>query len=50
MIKRSQCKCPCHEFGSNMVHCLPCCEPDNNENSLEELLKEFLNDDIAKKN
>lgn len=25
---RSQCNCPCHEPGTFILHCMPCCHPD----------------------
>lgn len=28
-MKRSECKCSCHEEGANMRHITACCEPDN---------------------
>ena len=27
--KRSECKCECHQPGSQVVHVTPCCKPDD---------------------
>lgn len=37
MIKRSECKCMCHDEGSTLRHIAPCCE----ENSIKKQWKPF---------
>lgn len=28
MVRRSECTCACHNDGVVMLHCVPCCYPD----------------------
>lgn len=54
MIKRSECRCSCHnEFGLTMMHIVPCCEPDDSIVGIDEALNEThaqIKTAVAKRN
>lgn len=42
MIKRSECTCECHNEGVAMMHCMPCCEPDDTKPPTEAERRKFI--------